>query len=132
MLTLVRTAEKDYFNKLITDNRDTATTIWRAVNEFTRKSRPQSNSSVSNITPDSFNKHLSSLAGKLTSSKQLTDVQKEYECSSTLKEFCQSKLRNASAFRIPPIAVHELAKFITTLKGKKSMVPDNNYYTKPT
>ena len=54
--TFVRTAEKNYFNKLITDNRDTAT-IWRAVNEITRKSCPHSNSSVSNITPDSFNKH---------------------------------------------------------------------------
>ena len=42
-----------------------------------------------------------------------------------LKEFCQSKLRNASAFCIPPIAVHEVAKFITTPKSKKSMGPDN-------
>ena len=65
--TLVRTAKKNYFNKLITDNRDTAT-IWRAVNEITRKSRPQSNSSVSNITPDSFNKHFLSIAENLTSS----------------------------------------------------------------
>ena len=124
MSTLVRTAKQNYFNNLITDNRDTAT-IWRAVNEFTRKSRPQSNSSVRNITPDSFNKHFLSLAQKLTSSEQLTDVRKEYECSSILKEFCQSKLRNASAFCIPPIAVHEVAKFITTLKSKKSMGPDN-------
>ena len=30
----VRTAKKNYFNKLITDNRDTAT-IWRAVNKIT-------------------------------------------------------------------------------------------------
>ena len=37
----------------------------------------------------------------------------------------QSKLQNASAFCIPPIAVHEVAKFITTLKSKKSMGPDN-------
>ena len=35
--TLVRTANKNYCNKLITDNRDTAT-IWRAVNEITGKS----------------------------------------------------------------------------------------------
>ena len=44
-----------------------------------------------------------------------------------LKEFCQSKLRNASAFCIPPIAVHEVAKFIITLKSKnkKTMGPDN-------
>ena len=65
--TLVHTAKENYFNKLITDNRDTAT-IWRAVNEISRKSRPQSNSSVCNITPDSFNKHFLSLAEKLTSS----------------------------------------------------------------
>ena len=122
--TLVRIAKKNYFNKLTTDNRDTAT-ICRAVNEITRKSRPQSNSSVSNFTPDSFNKHFLSLAEKLTSSKQLTDVRKEYECSSTLKEFCQSKLRNASAFCIPPTAVHEVANLITTLKSKKSMGPNN-------
>ena len=123
MSTLVRTAKKSYLNKLITDNRDTAT-IWRAVDEITRKPRPQSNSSVSNITSDSFNNHFLSLAEKLTSSIQLTDVRKECECSSTLKEFCQSKLRNASAFCIPPIAVHEVAKFITTLKSKTSMGPD--------
>ena len=58
--TLVRTAKKNYFNKLITDNRDTVT-IWRAVNEVTRKSRPQCKSFISNITPDSFNKHFFSL-----------------------------------------------------------------------
>ena len=85
----------------------------------------QSNSSKSNITPDSFNKHFLSLAENLTSSKQLTDVRKEYEYSSTLKEFCQSKLRNASAFCIPPIAVHEVDKFITILKNNRSMGPDN-------
>ena len=61
--TLVRTAKKNYFNKLITDNRNTAT-ICRAVNEITRCSRPQSNSSISNITPDAFNKHFLSLAEK--------------------------------------------------------------------
>ena len=130
MSNLVRTAEKNYFNKLITDNRDAAT-IWRVVNEITRKSRPHSNSSVSNITPDCFKKHFLSLAENLTSSKQLTDVRKEYECSSTLKEFCQSKLRNASAFCIPPIAVHEVAKLITTLKSKKIDGP-RQYYTIPT
>ena len=59
--TLVRAAKKNYFNELITDNRDTAT-ILRAVNEITSKSRSQSNSFVSNITPDSFNKHFLSLA----------------------------------------------------------------------
>ena len=58
--TLVRTAKKNYFNKLITDNRDTAP-IWHAVNEITRKSRPQCKSFISNITPDSFNKHFFSL-----------------------------------------------------------------------
>ena len=44
-----------------------------------------------------------------------------------LKEFCQSKLRNASAFCIPRIAVHEVAKFIITLKSKnkKTMGSDN-------
>ena len=114
--TFVRTAKKFFFILTDHNNRDTAT-IWRAVNEISRKSRPQSNSSISNITPDSFNKHFLSSAEKLTSSKQLIDVRKEYECSSTMKEFCQSKLRNASAFCIPPIAVHEVAKFITTLEN---------------
>ena len=61
--TFVRTAEKNYFNKLITDNRDTAT-IWRAVNEITRKFHPQSKSSASNFTTDSFNEHFLSLAEK--------------------------------------------------------------------
>ena len=115
--TFVRTAEKNYFNKLITDNRDTAT-IWRAVNEITRKFHPQSKSSASNFTTDSFNEHFLSLAEK-TSCKQLIDVRKKYECSSTLKEFCQGKLQNASALCIPPIAVHEVGKFITKLKNKK-------------
>ena len=55
--TLVHTAKENYFNKLITDNGDTAR-IWLAVNEITRKSSPQSNNSASNITPDSFYKHL--------------------------------------------------------------------------
>ena len=66
--TLVRTAKKNYFNKLITDNRDTAT-ICRAINEITRESRPQSNSYINNITPDSFNKHFLLLAERLTSTK---------------------------------------------------------------
>ena len=66
--TLVRTAKKNYFNKLITDNRDTGT-ICRAINEITRESRPQSNSYINNITPDSFNNHFLSLAEILTSTK---------------------------------------------------------------
>ena len=45
--------------------------------------------------------------------------------SSTLKEFCQSKLRNASAFCILSIAVHEVAKFIKALRNKISVRPDN-------
>ena len=65
--TSVRTAKENYFSKLVTDNRDTAT-IWRGVNETSRKSCPQSNSSVCNITPDSFNKHFLSSAEELTSS----------------------------------------------------------------
>ena len=37
----------------------------------------------------------------------------------------QSKLQNASAFCIPPIAVHEVAKFMTTVQSKKSTGTDN-------
>ena len=62
---------------------------------------------------------------KLNPSKQLTDVRRKYEFSSTVKEFCYSKLQNASAFCIPPIAVHKVGKFITTLKNKNSIEPDN-------
>ena len=66
--TSVRTAKENYFSKLVTDNRDTAT-ICRAINEITRESRPQSNSYINNITPDSFNNHFLSLAERLTSTK---------------------------------------------------------------
>ena len=59
--TLVRIAKKNYFNKLITDSRDTVT-IWRAVNEITRKSRPH---------------QLSPLQLKLTLEK--TDIEQVHE-----------------------------------------------------
>ena len=51
---MVRNAKKDYFNKLIQNNKDTAT-IWKAINKLTNPTRKASKSLKIDINPDTIN-----------------------------------------------------------------------------
>lgn len=123
VLNTVRQAKAKYFNKLLSDKKDTAT-IWRAMNEVLDKSRKKSTNCPSQITPEDFNRHFISLAEKLkaclTQNESLdTDVS-----LAKLKTFCGQKLAQNQTFHIPAITVHEVGKLIEQMANKKSMGPD--------
>ena len=48
-----------------------------------------------------------------------------YEISPLLEQFRQDRLSSTDSFTVPPIAVYEVCMYISHLKKKKSMVPDN-------
>ena len=57
---LVCAAKKAYFEKLINHNKDTSS-LWRAMNEITHKSRNKSVSGEIKGSPNSFNEHFLSI-----------------------------------------------------------------------
>jgi hypothetical protein len=120
----VEKTKKDYFNKLVTDKKDTAA-IWRAINTITRKNDTKSPNSAADITPDSFNTHFLSLAQNIIQSAHSPQTPTDYVCPPALTSFCQERLGNNTTFNIPLIAEHEVGKYITNLKNKKTMGLDN-------
>ncbi|WP_419598339.1 reverse transcriptase domain-containing protein [Thiolapillus sp.] len=120
---LVRAAKKAYFEKLINHNKDTSS-LWRAMNEITHKSRNKSVSCEIKGSPNSFNEHFLSVSESILKSADNSFCE-VYEISPLLEQFCQDRLSSTDSFTVPPIAVHEVGMYISHLKNKKSMGPDN-------
>ena len=117
---LIRSSQKEYFNKMIKDNKDTAS-LWKGINCITQKSRSKPCPNYA-WSPDSFNNHFlhsaeSALDGNMISST-------DYAISSSLLSFSHGKLPDNASFEIPLLGVHEVGALITNLKNKKSMGPD--------
>ena len=68
----------------------------------------------SNLSPDTFNSHFLSVSDILQ--KHTT----QYTSSDKLKEYCKTKIPEHKSFKIPPIAVHEVSKYISQISTKKS------------
>ena len=64
---LVRAAKKAYFEKLINHNKDTSS-LWRAKNEITHKSRNKSVSGEIKGSPNSVNEHFMSISESILKS----------------------------------------------------------------
>ena len=72
--SLVRSAKKSYFDKLIELNKSTST-IWKTINEITNKSykkQTKNPSSTTTISPNIFNSHFLTLAETLAQSSGFT------------------------------------------------------------
>ena len=114
---LVRNSKKAYFGRLITDNSDTAA-IWKAMNSITGKSANVTISSENQISANAFNDHFLSVASSLIKSE--TTSSQPFQPSTTLNQFCTSKLASHDSCPIPEMAVHEVGKYINNMKNKKS------------
>ena len=55
--SLVRSAKKAYFDKLVETDKSIST-IWKAINEITNKSNRKTNNTTPPISPNLFNTHL--------------------------------------------------------------------------
>ena len=123
--SLVRSSQKSYFSKMITDEKDTAS-LWKGINKISQKSRSKPCTQYA-WSPHSFNDHFLHLAESLldtsisNNDKTCSD---NYHISPALTNFCKSKLPNNISFEIPLLGVHEVGMFITNMKNKKSMGPD--------
>ena len=117
----VRKAKKDYFQKLIERDKNIST-VWRALNIFTKGSQSHSADIPKNLTADTFNNHFLSVAECLI--KPRSDDVYDSECSNILHEFCERKTRGQEPFVIPYISIPELGKYVSKLDNKKSSGPD--------
>ena len=93
--SLVRSAKKFYFDKLIELDKSTST-ILKATNEITNKSHKKTNSSTTTISPNIFNPHFLTLAETLAQSSGFTSD--NFACSKSLRDFCNKKLNPNDSF----------------------------------
>ena len=116
--SLVRKAKKLHFQKLVADNKNTAS-IWKAINTFIKPNRTKPLSSLPSINANSFNQHFLTIADRLSSLNRNDHFQ---STTSPLYGFCQEKLGTSPEFIVPLIGVNEVGKYIERLK--KSVDPD--------
>ena len=120
---LDREARRAYFEKLINHDKDTSS-LWRAVDEITHKSRNKSASGEIKGSPNCFDENFLSISECILESAN-NGFCEDYEISPILKQFCQDRVNSPDSYTIPPIAVYEVGMHIQHLKNKKSMGPDN-------
>ena len=102
------------------ENNKAISSVWRALNTFTRGTKGNSAS----FHNDAFNDYFLSTAETLVKSQYSPDSSKHYSCSKRLVDFCQQKTKRTDPFTIPLIAVHEMGKYISGMNNKKSFGPD--------
>ena len=112
---LVRKAKKVYFNSLVVNNHDMRA-IWKALKTITSNGSNSSRALPENIDAKSLNNHFVSVSDSLIKESKSN----EYECPSKLIEFCNSRNSEQQPLSIPLLAVHEVGKFISSMKNKKS------------
>ena len=118
---MVDKAKEAYFEKMIEDKKDT-TTLWRAINTFTKKSNKK-DSNPTNISPDDFNQHFLSISDRILSSNH-SKAAENFVCPEKLVSFCESR-EKGNIFKVPLLTVDEVGKLIGSLGSKKSMGPEN-------
>ena len=101
--SLVRSAKKFYFDKLIELDKSTST-IWKAINEITNKSLSLSHrhtkSSTTTISPNIFNSHFLTLSETLAQPSGFTSD--NFACSKSLRDFCNKIFLNPNDNFIKP------------------------------
>ena len=117
---LIKNSKRKYVEQMISNNCDTAH-LWRAMNEITRKKRKPSLSATA--SPDTLNEHFLSAASLLHQSNPSTPQDYEYS-DPLLADFCSDRLQPNDQSHIPELAAHEVGKYISELKNKKSVGVD--------
>ena len=112
--------KKDYFQQLIERDKNIST-VWRALNTFTKGSQSHSADIPKNLTADKFNNHFLSVAECLA--KPRSDDVYDSECSNILHEFCERKTRGQEPFVIPYISIPELRNMYPNWITKSRLDP---------
>ena len=119
VLSLVRKAKKKYFEVLTSNPNSKIYSIWKAINEFTKKSAKIKSSVDSSFSVDEINKYFISLAHSILPT---TMSQNQYEVPNYLTEYINDKLNNSKkSFEIPILSNNEVFELIQNLKNKKTM-----------
>lgn len=112
---LVRAAKKAYFNKMMSEKRDTAS-IWKAINLITKGKTVAE--IPSNFSADNFNNFFLTAAETLAKSAG-AKVSSQFEVSDRLKMHCESN-RPGRKFTIPYMTAADLSRYISNMPSKRS------------
>jgi len=115
--SLVREAKKTYFKNMIENNRDTST-IWRAINTFTKNSQRLVHP-PSHLSADTFNDHFLSVPNINFPHK--CPLEASVDLKSRILHLCDKRLTSDVTFSIPPLTINEVVKLVTKLKNNSSM-----------
>ena len=118
---MVTNAKKEFFNKLITDKKDTGS-LWRAMNVLNNPNKGNKSQPI-NICPNTINDFFLNLTDTILSHRNIQSS-KTYECPTVLKNHCKNKIPSSN-FEIPYLSVHEVGKLISNLKNSNALGPDN-------
>ena len=119
VLTLVRKSKKTYFNQIISNHNSKVISIWRAINEFTKKSHNKQTPSITTSLPvDDINNYFLTLTNSI-----LQTIPKQYEHSNSLIDFIKDKKQTNGnvTFDIPLMSTYLVSKIIKNLKNKRTM-----------
>ena len=117
---MVRNAKKSYFSKLVENNKDISS-VWRALNTFTKGTHSRQKEIPHHFTADAFNDYFLSIAETLVKSQDSPDSNKQGSCSKRLVDFCQQKKKGTDSFTIPLMTIHEMGKYISGMNNKKNL-----------
>ena len=118
---LVRKAKKNYFETLLKEpHSNQITQTWKAINEFTNKSRKNNNSHSQSFSADEYNDYFSSVADNILK-LQNYQTHNDYKPTHHLIDFCKSKIDENESFTIPCLTTENVKLIINKLNNKKSM-----------
>ena len=122
---LVRKAKLAHVESLTENKKDTKQ-IWKAINEITNKNKAHTNQPPVTLAPDELNNYFLTCPQKLLSSNYGDNIKKNLNLNpdDNLKNYCNQKLKNTNAFKIPLLTVHEVGHLVSKLKNKKSVGSD--------
>jgi hypothetical protein len=118
---LVKSSKKQYFEDMIKNNNDTSS-LWRAMNTISGKKQKRIIPSSSNLSPGTFNKYFVNDVSSIFNS--VCKDSEFYYVPTELEDFCKERQQERTC-SIPLMAVHEVGAYISKMKNKKSMGPDN-------
>ena len=95
---LVRNAKKLYLSKLVKNKKDIST-VWRALNTFTKGTHSRQKEVPHHFTADAFNDYFLSIAETLVKSQDSLASDKQYSCSNALLISVIKRLREL--IRVP-------------------------------
>ena len=80
---MVKNDKRNYFNKIIENNKDTAT-IWKAMNTLTNNSKKKKTNTKIDLHPNKINDYFLNISNTILSHEAKANVQ-NYTCPNVLK-----------------------------------------------